>query len=521
MAKKKEKDEPKAKSKKGKKTLTRSKLRASASPDSKELILEMHLEDASDKDYLEYGTSVIEDRAIFGDDGLKPVARRSLWAAHLMGLNSNSKPDKAAKVVGEAMGNYHPHGDSAIYGAIVTMAKSPTRLVDGEGNWGSMSDGPAAMRYTNMRLSQFSDLVFFDKFYLPTISYVPNYDGSRKEPLVLPALLPNSLINGNFGIAPGVNTRSPSFTLKSLFPVLQKALESKKPCTAEMCMDLVFRTKYGGKVKRTKANKAERLVFYKTGKGRFRFVSTATEVDAKSNSIRIDEWAPITSMEKTIKAVESITGVSSTLADGHKDDKHEYAYKIFFSKSVKGDKLEALVKKVMLKFSTNQTFSVQTTDRYVDEKGNGRAKLRPTTVPELVDKWIVDRLALEQKACQFWIQKRIPEIADLNLLRLAVKMRDFIIASLKEKEKLSDEDLAKYIAKGLKITVEQANRILDLKIRQLRKLEDEKLVAKIKELEADVKTYEGRIKNPRKFVLKDLARLEKLCYKLPLKPQFK
>jgi DNA gyrase/topoisomerase IV subunit A len=501
------------------KTLTRSKLRATASPETTELFEDIHLEDVSDADYYKYGTAVIEDRAIFGDDGLKPVARRSLWAAHTMGLHSKAKPDKAAKVVGETLGNYHPHGDDACYNAIVTCAKTPMRMVDGEGNWGTMLDGPAAMRYTNMRLSQYSDLVFFDKFYLPTITYVPNYDGSRKEPLIMPTLLPNSLINGNFGIAPGVNTRSPAYSLKSVFDVARKALAAGA-CTPEMCMNLVFTTKYGGKVVRSAVNRAERLAFYKTGKGSFRFVSTATEPD-RDNAIRLDEWAPLPDLRKTLKIVDAMPGVVETLGDSDKSDKHAVAYKVFFAKSLKGDALLAAIKKVMAKFSCLQRFSVQTTDRFVAKDGTGAAKLRPTTVPELVNKWMADRLELERRACTYWIERRALEIADLNLLRLAVKMRDYIITAIKEKEKLSDDELAGYIAKGLSITVEQANRILDLRIRQLRKLEDQKLVDKINALTAESKTYEGRRKAPKKYVLSSLDTLEAELKKMPRKPVFK
>ncbi len=503
----------------GKKTkLVRDKSKPSLSA-VVDIIVDEHLDDAAARQYYDYGIAVIEDRAIFGDDGLKPVSRRSLWAAHTMGLHSNSKPDKSAKVVGETLGNYHPHGDAACYGAIVTSAKSPVRMVDGEGNWGTMLDGEAAMRYTNMRLSKYSDLVFFDKFYLPTIAYVPNYDGSKKEPLIFPTLLPNALLNGNFGIAPGVNTRSPSFTPKSLFGVLREALAAVKGgCTPAMCMNLVFTTKYGGRVLRTKSNRQERLDFYKTGKGTFKFVSTATEPD-KNNAIRIDEWAPITSMEKTLKAVDALPGVASTLNDSDKHDKHEVAYKVFFSKSLKGKALESAIKKVMAKFAASQRFSVQTTDRFVKKDGTAGAKLRPTTVPQLVDKWITDRLALEVTACTYWINRRTAEIADLNLLRLAVKMRDFILKALKKK--CTEDELAEFIAKGLKITVDEANRILDLRVRQLRALEDKKLAGKIAELEAESKTYAGRRKDPRKYVISTLDKLEKELASMPQKPQFK
>ena len=467
-------------------------------------VREVHLNDKANEEYYKYGIAVIEDRAIFGSiDGLKPVARRALWAAHKMGLRHNVKADKSAKVVGETLGSYHPHGDQACYGALITAAKSPINMVDGEGNWGTMNDGAAAMRYTNMRLSLYADLVFFDRFYLPTIDYVPNYDGSKFEPLILPALLPNALLNGNFGITPGVNTRTPSYSLKTVLNVVRAALKDGK-CTPKMCMDLEFTTKYGGKAVR---DKEELMRFYKTGRGSVEFQSVHTDVDLK-NEIRFDQFAPFSDIEKVLAKVDGIAGVAATRDDSDKYDKHQVAYVVTFAKSCKGDALKTAIKKVEQAFSASWRFSVQVTDRFVNPDGTDGAKLRPTTVPDLLQYWIDYRIKLEQDACTFWIKKRKEEIADKELLRLAVKMRDFIINAIKEKEKLTDEELAQYIAKKLKITVEQANRILDLKIRQLRALEDKKLAGEIKALEAEYKSYEGRKKNPIKYILTHLDSIE-------------
>ena len=468
-------------------------------------VREVHLEDKANEEYYKYGVAVIEDRAIFGSlDGLKPVIRRALWAAHKMGLRHNAKADKSAKVVGETLGSYHPHGDAACYGACITAAKSPINMVAGEGNWGTMNDGAAAMRYTNMRLSLYSDLVFFDKFYLPTIEYVPNYDGSKFEPLILPALLPNTILNGNFGITPGVNTRTPSFSLASVLNVVREVIKTGE-CTPKMCMGLEFTTKYGGKAVK---NKEEFMRFFKTGKGKVEFRSVHTDLDLK-NEIRFDGFAPFSDIEKVLAKVESIPGVAATRDDSSKFDKYQVAYVVTFAKSCKGDALTTAIKKVEAAFSAAWSFSVQVTDRFKNPDGSDGAKLRPTTVPQLIKYWVDYRIKLEQDACTFWIKKRKEEIADKELLRLAVKMRDFIITAIKEKEKFSDDQLAEYIAKKLKITIPQANRILDLKIRQLRALEDKKIAAEIKELETEYKSYEGRKKNPAKYVLSHIDSIEK------------
>ena len=359
---------------------------------------------------------------------------------------------------------------------------------------------------TNLRLSKYSDLVFFDKFYLPTIEYVPNYDGSRKEPLLLPNLLPNSLLNGNFGIAPGVNTRSPSYTIASVIDVLKTVLESGSRCTSVQSMKLVFTSKYGGTVQRTKLGRPALLQFYRSGQGTVKFLSGHTEV-SKDNEIRFEQFAPITSLEKTLSNIEGIKGVSGTRDDSDKHDKYQVAYVVSFMKTLKGEALAECIKKVEDQFSAAQRYSIQITKRFVKPNGTSGAKLMPTTIPKLINDWIATRLAIEVKACTYWVEKRAIEIADLELLRLAVKMRDFILKALDKK--CTEEELAAYIANGLKITVVQANRILDLKVRQLRGLEDAKLLAKIQVLVAETKTYKARIKNPTQYVLSHLDVLEK------------
>lgn len=474
-------------------------------------IMDVHLEDKANDEYYKYGIAVIEDRAIFGSiDGLKPVARRALWAAHEMGLRHNSKADKSAKVVGDTLGNYHPHGDQACYGAIVTAANSPVALVDGEGNWGTMNDPAAAYRYTNMRLSKYADTVFFDKFYLPTVDYIPNYDGSKREPLILPSLLPNAILNGNFGITPGVNTRTPSFTLPSVMKVLRAALEAGE-CTPKMCMSLVFSTKYGG---RALINKEEFSKFFKSGKGKVMFESTHTEPNTK-NEIRYDCFAPISDIAKTLAKIDSIPGVASTRDDSDKLDKYQVAYVVTFVKTLKGDALKQAIRKVQAAFSASWQFSVQVTDRTLKEDGSAKVKLKPTTIPKLIQQWIDYRIALEVRACEYWMKERQKQIAHQELLRKAIKMIDFLFKAVKTKG--SREDYYNYIAKGMKINFDEAKVVGNLPLVSLRSMEDKDLVAKIKELQAEYDTYEGRKKNPKKYIAKHLETLAAISFDKPKK----
>lgn len=471
-------------------------------PQSNKRIIEVHLEDKANEEYYKYGTAVIEDRAIFGTDGLKPVVRRALWATHKEGLRHTAKADKAAKVVGKTLGDYHPHGDTACYGALVTSAKSPINLIIGEGNWGTMNDPPAAYRYTNMKLSKYSDLVFFDKFYLPTVDYIPNYDDSKVEPVILPSLLPNSILNGNFGITPGVQTRTPSFSLKSVIDVVREAIKAGE-CTPKMCMPLVFTTKYGG---HAVVNKEEFLRFYKTGKGKVTFNSVHGGPDSK-NEIRFDAFAPITDVEKTLIKVDGIPGVAASRDDGDKNDRYQVAYAIAFVKTCKGEALKHAIKKVENAFSASWGFSVQITEREKLPDGSLKVRLKPTTVPKIIWEWIEYRVALEVRACSYWMEERMKEIAHQELLRKAIKMIDFLFKAVKSKG--SREDYYKFIQKGMKITFDEAKVVGHLQLVSLRSMEDADLVAKIKALKAEYDTYEVRKKNPKKYILSNLDMLEK------------
>jgi len=161
------------------------------------------IEDEMKRSYLDYAMSVIVSRALPDvRDGLKPVHRRILFAMHELNMRYNSPYKKSARIVGEVLGKYHPHGDSSVYDAMVRMAQDFSmryRLVDGQGNFGSIDDDPpAAMRYTEARLARIADEMLLD-IDKETVDFIPNFDDSLKEPSVLPARLPNLLVNGSSG----------------------------------------------------------------------------------------------------------------------------------------------------------------------------------------------------------------------------------------------------------------------------------------------------------------------------------
>jgi DNA gyrase subunit A len=176
-------------------------------------ILPVNIEDEMKESYLSYSMSVIIGRALPDvRDGLKPVHRRILYGMEEAGNQWNRPYKKSARIVGDVMGKYHPHGDAALYDALVRMAQGFSMrytLVDGQGNFGSIDgDPPAAMRYTEVRLDRIASEMLQD-LDKDTVDFVPNYDGGEMEPLVLPAKIPNLLLNGSSGIAVGMSMRFP------------------------------------------------------------------------------------------------------------------------------------------------------------------------------------------------------------------------------------------------------------------------------------------------------------------------
>src|SRR5258708_29299819 len=200
------------------------------------------------KAYLDYSMYVILDRALPNvADGLKPVQRRIIYAMSELGLSANQKPKKSARTVGDVIGKFHPHGDSACYEAMVTMAQPFSYrypLIDGQGNWGS-SDDPksfAAMRYTEAKLAPYA-ATLLSELEQGTADWLPNFDGTMKEPRLLPARLPNILVNGTTGIAVGMGTDIPPHNLRELAAACMHLLKSPNAHLSTLC-DMVLAPDY-------------------------------------------------------------------------------------------------------------------------------------------------------------------------------------------------------------------------------------------------------------------------------------
>ena len=207
--------------------------------DSDERIIQTDLRNEMSRSYMEYAMSVIVGRALpDARDGLKPVHRRILYAMYELGLTSDRPYRKCARVVGEVLGKYHPHGDTAVYDALVRMAQDFSMsmpLIDGHGNFGSVdNDPPAAMRYTESRLRALTTDSLLEDIEAETVDYADNFDGSQQEPTVLPARIPQLLLNGSAGIAVGMATNIPPHNLSELIDGLMALIKNPEISEQEL-----------------------------------------------------------------------------------------------------------------------------------------------------------------------------------------------------------------------------------------------------------------------------------------------
>ncbi|MDO5403555.1 MAG: DNA topoisomerase (ATP-hydrolyzing) [Eubacteriales bacterium] len=253
-----------------------------------EQIIKTEYSELMQKSYIDYSMSVITARALpDARDGLKPVQRRVLYAMDQLGLNYDKPHRKSARIVGDTMGKYHPHGDSSIYETLVVLSqdfKKGMALVDGHGNFGSIEgDGAAAMRYTEARLKKFTQEVYLSDLDKNVVDFVPNFDETEKEPEVLPVRIPNLLVNGADGIAVGMTTNIPAHNLGEVVDAVCAYMDNEAITTQELmqyCIGPDFPT--GGKV----VNKSELLDIYENGTGKIKLRGKVTFEPAQKKSER-------------------------------------------------------------------------------------------------------------------------------------------------------------------------------------------------------------------------------------------
>jgi DNA gyrase subunit A len=454
-----------------------------------------------------YGNAVNLDRALPDyRDGLKPVQRKILWAMYKMGVLANRPVVKSARIVGEVLGKYHPHGDTACYGAMVNMANQVLPPIDGHGNWGNlMKDPAAALRYTNARLSQYG-ASFFDPYYIPAYDLLPNYDDKDEEPLVLLAQLPNLLINGTYGIGVGTTSNVPSFTPGSVAKAVMRTLQlhsAGKKMSAKRAAQILKFTCPGRGVVDQEQQADAILTYMRTGEGTVEYHSTYTW-DKARHAMVFTRFSPV-DIGKAAQKVAEYKDVVDVLDESYEEKGVKHIVQTVVLKRLEGKLLDALKRKIANAFSYRDNLRTNVTERKLLRPGVVDVVNRSTTVPDILNDWCKWRVEVEVRATNYQIGVMQRKIRHTELLRLAVEHRKLIIQLLDSDK--NDAQMEEALAKALKITVEEAKVIFDLRVRQLKRLEDQALRKTLAEQQNELKTLQGRAKNPIPWIEKNVNEL--------------
>ena len=453
--------------------------------------------------YLDYAMSVIVARALpDARDGLKPVHRRILFAMHDMGIRANSSYKKSARIVGEVLGKYHPHGDAAVYESMARMAQDFSlryMLVDGQGNFGSVDgDAPAAMRYTEARLNRMAEemLADIDK---NTVNFGPNFDESLQEPLVLPGRLPNLLLNGSSGIAVGMATNIPPHNLRELASAIDYLIENYDTIDdiqIEKLMEFVpgpdFPT--GGMIIGT-----EGIVHaYSTGKGRIvlRAQAHIEETNGGRHQIVITE-IPYQVNKSTLimRIAELVRADKIDQISDLRDESDQRGMSIVIEL-----KRNAQPKKVLnqlYKYTALQsTFGVQLLALVTDE--NGRSEPRTLTLKRCLQIFIEHRQTVITRRTQFDLDKARARAHILDGYLIALANLDEVIKTIRESQ---DADEAKErLMTRFKLSELQSQAILDMQLRRLAALERWKIEEEARQVKELIATLEDLLAHPKKIL---------------------
>jgi DNA gyrase subunit A len=453
-----------------------------------------------EESYLSYAMSVIVSRALPDvRDGLKPVQRRILYAMWKLGLKHNVKFRKSATVVGEVLGKYHPHGDSAVYEAMVRMAQDFSLrdpLVDGQGNFGSMDgDGAAAMRYTEARLSAVAEEMILD-IEKDTVDWVDNYDGTRKEPSFMPAKLPQLLLNGTMGIAVGMATNIPPHNLEELIDGITHLIDNKNASIEDLVKFVKgpdFPT--AGII----YNQKDILEAYQTGKGG---VVTRAKADIIENSngkfsIIVSELTYQTNKSTLIQKLADL--VKDGKIQGIKDIRDESDREgVRIVIDLKKDAFPKKVLNILYKATELQkTFHLNMLALV-----NG-IEPRILNLKSILEEYIAHRQNVVTRRIQFELNKAKERAHILEGLKIALDHIDAVIRTIK---KSKTKELAKTnLMKKFKLSERQAEAILEMKLQTLAGLERKKIEDELKEKLKIIKNLEAILKSPKKIlkIIKD------------------
>ncbi len=465
------------------------------------MVLSQPIIDEMRKSYLDYAMSVIVARALPDvRDGLKPVHRRILYAMWDIGLKPTAKFRKSATVVGEVLGKYHPHGDTAVYDSMVRMAQDFSMrypLVNGQGNFGSMDgDNAAAMRYTEAKLAAIAEEMLFD-IDKNTVDFIPNFDGSQKEPRVLPAKLPNLLLNGTMGIAVGMATNIPPHNLGELSEAIMHLIDNPD-ATIEDLMRFVKGPDFptGGII----YNNKDILQAYATGKGGIVMRGRAETVETKSGNMQIIVTEIPFQVNKAALVEKIADLVKNKKLDGIKDlrdesDKEGVRIVIELKKDAYPKKiLNGLYKQTQLQ----ETFHVNTL-ALIDG-----IQPKVLTLKMVLEEFIKHREEVVRRRTQFDLDKAKDRAHILEGLMIALNNIDAVIKTIKASK---DRDMAKEnLMKKFKLSERQAVAILEMRLQNLANLERLKIENELKEKRSLIKELESILKSSAK--IKDIIKNE-------------
>ena len=474
----------------------------------------------AERAYLDYAISTIRSRALPDvSDGQKPVQRRILFAMHEMGLGPAAKPVKSARVVGDVLGKYHPHGDSAAYDAMVRMAQDFSLrypLVDGQGNFGSRDgDGAAAMRYTEARLTQYARLLL-DEIDQGTVEFVPNYDGSATEPELLPARLPMILLNGASGIAVAMATEIPSHNLVEVAQAAIALIRDPK-LSHEALMQIMPGPDFpgGGQIISSSADLAEA---YRSGRGSIRVRARyhIEELARGQWQLVVDELPHGVSSQKVLEEVEELSNpkVRSgkkaltpeqlqaksqilNVMDAVRDESgREAAVRLVFEPKTSRIEQALLINTLLACTSLETSVSINLVMLGQDKRP------RQKTLTEILQEWIDFRLHTVRRRSAHRLGKVEDRIHILEGRQLVLLNIDEVIRIIRE----SDEPKPA-LMQAFGLTERQAEDILEIRLRQLARLEAIRIEQELKELFDQRKKLQGLLGSEatlKKAVIKEI-----------------
>ncbi len=448
--------------------------------------------------YLDYAMSVIVARALpDARDGLKPVHRRILYAMHDMGIRANGSFKKSARIVGEVLGKYHPHGDVAVYDSMARMAQEFSMrylLVDGQGNFGSVDgDAPAAMRYTEARLHRMAEemLADIDK---DTVNFGPNFDDSLKEPLVLPSRLPNLLLNGSSGIAVGMATNIPPHNLNELAKAIDYMIENYDrldEIQVENLMEFVTGPDFptGGII----VGREGILHAYSTGKGRLvmRGMAAIEETKGGRHQIVITEIPYQVNKSTLIERIAELVREDKIDQISDLRDESDQRGMSIVIELKRGAQPKKVLNQLYKYTALQSTFGVQILALVEGEP-------RILTLKRALQIFIEHRVEVITRRSQFELAKAKARAHILEGLLIALANLDDVIQTIRQAQ--DADDAKEKLVSRFKLTELQAQAILDMQLRRLAALERWKIEEEAKQVREQIAYIEDLLANPRKIL---------------------